>query len=347
MFKKKTAFKTAAFLLSAAMIVSPAAVFAEESGSEASAPADETFQDADSEAEQQAMEAQKTGRADGDWKVWSGEITPVLSDEEKAIFAEAHEGAGFYVESYDPAVLLATQVVSGTNYAYLCRLTPAGDYEPAWRIAVVYQDTEGKNTMTSVRDLDLNALNIKESQDAAGLVGAFEAADGENTGESTAAASSVITGDAGKALEKALKGSTTLTPVVLLGTQETEDGTEQYFLYLCKGKILASDEKETLCLLEVRSDAENAAVTGIDELDLNSYVNDGPRTYITGNGALSIELPDFSWRSVEDPDHLAAFSDKANRVELSHVAVGESYPAAQIASDSNAAVFQNYYSTPA
>ena len=342
MFKRKTALKTAAFLLSAAMMVSPAAVFAEEEHT------DETFETVDNEAEKEAIESQKDARAAGNWKVYSGEIAPDLDDEELEIFADAHEAAGFYVEAYEPAAVLATQVVSGTNYAYLCRLIPAGDYDPAWKVAVVYKDLDGKCKMTSVRDLNLNDLAVKESEDSAGLLGAFEAAAEEGSEEGSA---EEIPGEAGEALEAAFNGNDSLTAEALLGTEEAEDGNAQFFLYLCKGKLLPDDQSETLCLVEVRAEGnntiENAVVTGIDVLDINAYVKDGPRTFITGNGALSIELPDFSWRSVEDSAHLAAFSDKANRVELSHIAVGEAFPPAQIASDNNAAVYQNYYSTPA
>ena len=348
MFKRKTALITASFLLSAAMVVSSAAVFAEEEYT------DETFETVDNEAEKEAIESQTGARAAGSWTVNAGEITPDLDDEELEIYADAHEAAEFYVEAYEPAAVLATQVVSGTNYAYLCRLIPAGDYQPAWKVAVVYQDLDGNSKMTSVRDFDLGNLAIKESEDSADLVGAFEAAAEEGSEEGGGEEITEIPGIAGKALEAVLKGNDSLTAEVLLGTEEEEDGNAQFFLYLCKGKLQPSDTGETLCLLEVRAEVgndndtiENAAVTGIDVLDINAYVKDGPRTFITGNGALSIELPDFSWRSVEDPDHLAAFSDKANRVELSHMPVGEAFPGAQIASDDNAAVFQNYYSTPA
>ena len=356
MIKRKAALATAAFMLSAAMLVSPAAVFAESEGEfDVSTSTDETFTTVGSEAEQQAVEEQKAARAAGNWKVYAGDIKPALDEDELSLFSEAHEAAGFYVEAYEPAAVLAKQVVNGTNYAYLCRLIPVGDYEPAWRIAVVHEDLDGKTKMLSLRDLYLNSLAKKGSKDGEGLLGAYTME--EDSEESTDNDDLLVEGAAGEALQAVLKENASLTPEALLGTEEAGDGKGQYFLYLCKGRLQSSDSSDTLCLLEIRADvtkdtdgkekAENISLTGIDVLDLNAYVSNGPRTFITGNGALSIVLPDLSWKAVEDPKHLASFSDKSNRIELSHLVNGEEFPAVLIAGDKNAAVFQNYYSTPA
>ena len=52
--------------------------------------------------------------------------------------------------------LLGTQVVSGTNYAFLCHSTIASS-EPAYsiiQVVTVYQDLEGKATITNICNLD-------------------------------------------------------------------------------------------------------------------------------------------------------------------------------------------------
>ena len=54
---------------------------------------------------------------------------------------------------YEPIALLATQIVSGTNYSILCQVTPVvPDAESSFAIAHVYQDLEGNAEITEVFD---------------------------------------------------------------------------------------------------------------------------------------------------------------------------------------------------
>lgn len=72
----------------------------------------------------------------------------------KAVFAKAVDG--LLGCDYDLVALLGTQVVAGTNYCVLCRLTPVvPDAVPHWGLAYIYEDLQGDVSLTEVKDLEL------------------------------------------------------------------------------------------------------------------------------------------------------------------------------------------------
>lgn len=77
----------------------------------------------------------------GGWQDADGEI----SDKEREIFAAAVKTDG---RSLVPEKMLATQVVAGINYKFLCREEETGkEY-----IAVVYHDLKGNSSFLSVTE---------------------------------------------------------------------------------------------------------------------------------------------------------------------------------------------------
>ena len=98
----------------------------------------------DSEAEEEALPGELTG-------AWENPESPVLTDEAKAALDKALEklvGA-----EYEPIALLATQLVSGTNYSILCEVTPVvPDAVSSYVIVHVYQDLEGNAEITDTFD---------------------------------------------------------------------------------------------------------------------------------------------------------------------------------------------------
>ena len=51
---------------------------------------------------------------------------------------------------------MGTQVVAGTNYCILCRVTPvAPDAEGSFCLVAVYRDVSGRAEMTEIHDLDI------------------------------------------------------------------------------------------------------------------------------------------------------------------------------------------------
>lgn len=58
--------------------------------------------------------------------------------------------------SYEPVAMLGTQVVSGTNYKYLCHealVTATPTYK--WAVVTVYEDLEGNVSLGEVEDLEV------------------------------------------------------------------------------------------------------------------------------------------------------------------------------------------------
>ena len=98
----------------------------------------------ESQAEGEALPGELTG-------AWENPESPVMTDEAKAAMDKALEklvGA-----DYKPIALLATQIVSGTNYSILCQVTPVvPDAESSFAIVHVYRDLEGNAEITEVFD---------------------------------------------------------------------------------------------------------------------------------------------------------------------------------------------------
>ena len=55
---------------------------------------------------------------------------------------------------YVPVALLASQIVSGTNYCILCQITPVvPDAVPTWALVYVYADLQGNAEILNVYEL--------------------------------------------------------------------------------------------------------------------------------------------------------------------------------------------------
>lgn len=83
-----------------------------------------------------------------------------LSKEDIQLFDNALEG--LVGVNYSPIAVLATQVVAGTNYAYLCEATPAVlDSEPFYAVVVIYEDLSGNTEISDIVELGMPSWNIK------------------------------------------------------------------------------------------------------------------------------------------------------------------------------------------
>lgn len=71
-----------------------------------------------------------------------------LEGEIKTVFVKALQNVSAY-SMFEPLACLATQVVAGTNYAFLFKLS-TGEDNAALAVGVIYADLEGNVTMTSV-----------------------------------------------------------------------------------------------------------------------------------------------------------------------------------------------------
>ncbi len=143
---------------------------------------------------------------------------------------------------------LGSQVVSGTNHAFLTQNT---DGSNAFHVMIAYQDLDGNVELKSVPDIDHTAESSSSSSDS-GEAGGWTVA--ENTYSS-------LPSDAKAALDNAMAKSTgsSVTPVALLGTQVV-NGTN--YTILCKSAPVSPDASESLQVVHVTQDASgNAEIT--------------------------------------------------------------------------------------
>ena len=88
---------------------------------------------------------------------WQAAEDPAVTEELQAIFDKGLEG--LVGVNYVPVAYLGSQVVAGTNHAFLCQGTVvAPDAVPAWKIVYLYQDLEGNVSVLDIEDFDFGAL---------------------------------------------------------------------------------------------------------------------------------------------------------------------------------------------
>ena len=94
---------------------------------------------------------------------------------------DALEGAleGLVGVNYTPVALLGTQLVSGTNYCFLCEAAVVSpDAQPYYALVSVYQDLQGKAEIRNIVALDLGKIEesgtIEDSQPEGQLLGGWQ-----------------------------------------------------------------------------------------------------------------------------------------------------------------------------
>ncbi len=160
---------------------------------------------------------------------------------------------------YEIFAFLGTQVVSGTNYAYICNITNYQS-EPATQLCTVtvYKDLEGKYSW-SMYPIDITKYTENSDINFEELSGGYTV---------TEAIGTELTGDAKVAFDKAVDDLTgvSYTPLALLGTQIVS-GTN--YAVLCKASIVTAEPKTALAVVIVYADLEgNASVTSISEFNI-------------------------------------------------------------------------------
>ena len=221
-----------------------------------------TASSSSAESESSAAESSSTAITGG----WA--FTPLdeinLDADAQKVFksATADSDAG----KYTPVAVLATQVVSGTNYAFLCQ-TDAN----AWDIVAVYQDLQGKDSVMSDKAIDIAEVKA-DSLDRAGgdeeLVGAWEVVMPE--------APAVLPEDAWVAFDTAFESYANdkgldLIPVASLGSQLVS-GTN--YRILCAGQESASKPATSLYVVDVYAPLQgDPEFTSVNYFDLLSYID--------------------------------------------------------------------------
>lgn len=143
-----------------------------------------------------------------------------LKDDEAEIFEKAtQEWTGTGLE---PVAVIATQVVSGTNYCYLAKITTlSAAPEKHYGFVYIYADLEGNAKISSIKDIEINIDDSEDLGDTTeGLAGGWTIADLDG-----------INVENREILEKALEGfvGSKLLPVACLAKQIVA-GTNYCFL---------------------------------------------------------------------------------------------------------------------
>ena len=91
---------------------------------------------------------------------WTPAKDPAVTEELQALFQKGTEtltGVG-----YIPVIYLGSQIVAGTNHAFLCQAVTAypGTLEtaPAFAIVYLYEDLSGSVSILSIADFDIGSL---------------------------------------------------------------------------------------------------------------------------------------------------------------------------------------------
>ena len=88
---------------------------------------------------------------------WQAAEDSAVTEELQAVFDKGLEG--LVGVGYTPVAYLGSQVVAGTNHAFLCRaVTVVPDAVPRWTIVYLYEDLQGNVSLMNIADFDFGAL---------------------------------------------------------------------------------------------------------------------------------------------------------------------------------------------
>ncbi len=88
---------------------------------------------------------------------WTPSTDPAVTEELQAVFDKGLEG--LVGVRYTPVAYLGSQVVAGTNHAFLCQATVVyPGAEPYYTIVYLYEDLQGNVTILNIAELDVGAL---------------------------------------------------------------------------------------------------------------------------------------------------------------------------------------------
>lgn len=93
---------------------------------------------------------------DGGFTVNAGKVSLNQNKDAKAAYKKAN--ASLVGAKYEPVAYLGSQVVNGTNYVALMRVTPVvPNAEPEFDLVTVHQDLKGNAKITSVKPVSIDA----------------------------------------------------------------------------------------------------------------------------------------------------------------------------------------------
>ena len=88
---------------------------------------------------------------------WQAAADPEVTEDLQAIFDKGLEG--LVGVDYAPVVYLGSQVVAGTNHAFLCQASVVvPNAVPQWAVVYLYEDLEGNVSILDIEDFDFGLL---------------------------------------------------------------------------------------------------------------------------------------------------------------------------------------------
>ncbi len=88
---------------------------------------------------------------------WQASADPAVTEALRAVFEKGMEG--LLGVSYTPVVYLGSQVVAGTNHAFLCQATVVyPGAVPEYKIVYLYEDLQGGVSILDIADFDFGAF---------------------------------------------------------------------------------------------------------------------------------------------------------------------------------------------
>ncbi|MBQ6492429.1 MAG: hypothetical protein IJI92_00975 [Erysipelotrichaceae bacterium] len=200
----------------------------------------------------------------GGWEVAEVGRTEFEADEEE-MFKKAMEVV--LGETYEPVCVLATQLVSGMNYAFLARGTTVTETPVSnFFVVTIYKDLEGNASLKGISEINLSDIHTRADVDE-NILGGWEVRDSGKPG-SLGSAEAQASFD--KALEKNI--GVGYNPIQMLATQLVA-GTN--YKALARGSAMAVDDKPELYVMTWYEDLDgNSQFTDIQKFDLNYYISE-------------------------------------------------------------------------
>ena len=207
-----------------------------------------------------AETSEKPGTLLGGWTV-NEDYHTTYSEEDVARFEKATEG--LVGVGYTPVEVVATQVVNGTNYAYIAAgKTVTAEPQMGYYVVVVNESSAGEISVVAINQIDIADVKTVDEAAAGELVGAWTVTDTGKPG--------MLPGEEAQAsFDKATSDAELLfNPVVLLGTQVV-NGTN--YAAVCRGKN--ADGAVNLYAVKWNASADGSAeMLECKVFDLLSYV---------------------------------------------------------------------------
>lgn len=95
---------------------------------------------------------------EGEWEVSDSAVGSQITEEAQAAYDNAR--ASYDGTAPQPLTLLGTQVVAGTNYAFLAKgQTDTDNPRSAVQVVIVYEDLEGNAQITNINTLDMGEFD--------------------------------------------------------------------------------------------------------------------------------------------------------------------------------------------